>query len=315
METAAETASSQTQSEQEQELSLWQRIPQWGYWLAGGVVVIFGASVAVRLLTEEGSFVRSAWSVGQLLLGMGLFLSMHLWAFAKGVMIENFTVMDMVAHPLEIWGPSLRKLPQGAWRVWLATWGLTGVICATAIIGGLNYEILFRDWGFRRRAKMNLMQKLTDAARNSAEKGAESLEEAVEDFAGKASEQVMPPAEQKKKEAAALKAIDCVVIGYMPASEQTGKGFLSLVLAAVDEKKLRFVGTLAVGIPDEVRNELSRRLSVMHREKPFVPCRLAARWVQPRIALRVQFEDFGENQQLQNPVFGEQLADLKLPGK
>ena len=291
-------------------------MPRWAYILIGGEIFIFVSSVVVRLVTADGSIERSIWSVVQLVLGAILFLTMHVWAFGKAVMLESFTPVDLLAHPLDIWGPSLRKLPQGAWKVWLAAWGLTAVICSIVIVGDLRYGALFEDWGFRQRAKPNLLQKITDAAKNSAEKGADNLKDAVNDLAEEAAKNVPNPDDLKKKVAEQPKqAIDCVIVGYIPATGSDGKGFKSLVLAAVRDNKLCYVGTVSEGFSDKFREDLGQRFAKLHREKSFVPTKMAAKWIQPIIACRVKFVDWNDNNHLLKPIFDEQLADLKFKAK
>lgn len=305
-------ANPHVQEKAEEKKTLWQRMPRWVYVLMAGEIVIFAMSLLVALVTDQVCFERSVYSVVQLGIGAILFLTMQVWAFAKAVMSENFSPVDIIAHPLDIWEPSLRKLPQGAWKVWLAAWGLTAVICSVVIVGGIRFGALFDDWGFRQRAKQNLMQKIADAARDSAGKGAENLNDAIEDFVGEASKNVPNPDDLKKKAAEEPKqSVDCVIVGYVPSTEANGPVFKALVLAAVRDNKLRYVGTVSEGISDKLRQDLNARMPKLHRDRPFVKSTLTAKWIQPVMACRVKFVDWSDTDQIRKPIFDEQLADLK----
>ena len=313
---SASEPQAQAAKEADQNLSVWQRIPKWAYVLFAGEIFLFVESLAIRLITEDGSFERSLWSVLQCGLGILAFVSMQVMAFAKGVMKENLTPMDMLARPLAIWEPTLRKLPKGAWKVWLAIWGLSAAILSVAIIGGLRYSVLFEDWGFRQRAKASLMQKLTEAAKNATEKGADNLNEAIEDFAGEAEKHVPNPDDLKKKAAKTKKLVECVVIGYQTSGNSKEAEPTILLLAAPQGNRLGYVGSLKLAsLPEKQRAEIIERLPKLQRDKPYVRCKLVAQWVNPVLAFKVKFDDWTESKQLLNPVFEEQLADIPFKKK
>lgn len=92
----------------------------------------------------------------------------------------------------------------------------------------------------------------------------------------------------------------CAVIGYLPSGE---KDFRSLVLAAEENGELRFVGKVGSGIGEKVRAVLNRLLRAGHRERPVIPCRERAVWVQPGIYCWVSCMERTKQGELRAPVF------------
>ena len=102
------------------------------------------------------------------------------------------------------------------------------------VIGGLPYERLW-DWGFKPPAKQDLMAAVMDRAKQVENNKADSLEEAVGDFAGKAGldEEKTPPKPRKNT--------DCVIIGYQ--FDKDGR-LSALVLGTAHLGKLVYAGNV-----------------------------------------------------------------------
>ena len=104
---------------------------------------------------------------------------------------------------------------------------------AVAVIGGVRYSAIFDDWGFEKQATPNLLNEITKQAREHEGEGADSLEDAVNDFAGEEE-----PVEEEPVIVERF-AMDCLIIGYTGNSPDKFDG---LVLAALLRGRLQYVG-------------------------------------------------------------------------
>jgi len=292
------------QEEVEEPKPLWELVPLWGYILAAGVVLIIGVSVLGRLSTPEGSWARTYWALGQCAIGVLLFFAGHAWSYlALVTKSDKFGMLDFLLKPCAIWSETCSQLPATQQRVWLGSWGAATAVLALAIVGGVRYSAIFDDWGVKKQAKMNLVQAITEQARNQEEEGADSLDGAIEDFAGKANVEDLKPKPEEPKRI----EVDCVVIGYRQSPNEAS--FSDLLLATVVNGRLKFVGTVSEGISPEARKELEQRLPTIPRKTPFVDCRYPGHWVKPQITCRVTAQGWSESKMLTRIEFDQLLAE------
>lgn len=280
------------------------RLPKWSYILASGVVAIFFVSLAVRVITPDDSFSRSLWSVTQLLVGGSTFVAVHIYAFLRaGMKTSGFDAFDVIIHPIEVWRPSFRELPDTARRIYAGAWGFTAALCAMVIIGGIRYSVLTDDWGFRERPTKNLSKKIREQMLAAAREGEDSLDDAINDLAGD---------EKKKDEEHDLEMLsaDCVVIGYNIDSESGA--VKELVLASLVDEKLQYVGTVSGGIPEDVQEDLKSRLPGLAQDEPLLKCPVSAKWVKPIVTCRTSFKSWSDTKRMQQPVFKQLLADTDV---
>ncbi|HVW03198.1 MAG TPA: hypothetical protein VHB77_22745 [Planctomycetaceae bacterium] len=282
---------------------LWTLIPAWGWILAGGVIAIAAVSLVGRLITPPNSWARTNWAVAELMIGAGLLLGGHGWSFMVTVMKSaQAGLLDFLLKPITIWSVTFQQLPRSARRVWLGGWGLATMLCAMTIVGGLRYSAIFDDWGFRKPAEKNLAKAVMEKAlaNKRREEGTEGIDKATKDFAGEAGK-IDPMDDSQLTE-----QIDCVVFGYRP-HEKT----IDLLLAAVVQQELRYVGTVSRGITPETREQMLQRLETLGREKPFIKCDEEATWVEPLVSCRIKFKNWSDAGRLFWPKFDSMLADVK----
>ena len=197
----------------------------------------------------------------------------------------------------------MHELPKSFKRVALCTWGLSAALFAALVVGGVKYDEVI-DWG---KVPPKKKSKPRIAIPLDAPPTDQSMEEALDDFANKAG--VGPVDEKDKEKLLAEKrqnSINCVIIGFMPHREND---FHALLLAAEPEGKLRWVGMVSSGIPEDVRYMLNRQLRQTLRSTPAVRCNLEAFWVEPKIKCTVKFEDWSPNKRMMNPAFEKLLID------
>lgn len=281
-----------------------KQIPQWAYVLVGGLVVMFVGSLAVRFTTHPLSALRFYWAIGQLCVGLTAFVAAHMVCFMFAS-TEDATIglTDPVLRPLAIWKPSIYALPTSFRRVAIGAWGLGAALCAL-LIGGIPWEAL-TDWGDPApRRKTSLVSAITQRAK--METAEESLEESVKDFAGQAGD--VKPEEEEEKEDPTKRTHDaeCVIIGYIPsASDPTD--FVSLLVATDVRGRLKIVAHVSDGIPAEVHASLREQMKELKRERPFIPSRQEAVWLQPKLFCRVGFNDYNSSEKMKEPLFREML--------
>jgi bifunctional non-homologous end joining protein LigD len=109
------------------------------------------------------------------------------------------------------------------------------------------------------------------------------------------------PAWQKVKP---VQTVPCLILGYTPSRD----GLHSLLLAALQEGSLRYVGELTRGFRASQRGELPLRLAARRRSQPVVACPQEAVWVEPELYCRVQFRCWTPAGRLRDAVFRGLLA-------
>ena len=92
----------------------------------------------------------------------------------------------------------------------------------------------------------------------------------------------------------------CVVIGYTPGRE----GFSSLLVAALRENTLGYVGQLTSGFTKQQRAKLTSALVQNRCAEVAVACPKRAIWVKPRVYCEVRFLAWTANGRLRGASFG-----------
>lgn len=100
----------------------------------------------------------------------------------------------------------------------------------------------------------------------------------------------------------------CAVIGFVPA-DGPGEDFSALVIASQIEGDLRCVGRVGTGFDAALRARINAYLWSHPRERPVVPCREKARWVEPGLYCTIRCMERTKGGQLRAPVFGELYGD------
>jgi len=150
-------ASWNQQSAPDTYLGMLKSIPLWVHGLWIGLVVIFIVSMAANLLLPpEGSY-RCAWTLTQAGLGIAAAAVAHVIVFLATIPhTDRFGPFDIVLKPLEIWKPTIHKLPAHAWRLCQASWGIAAALCALTLIGGVPYSAVFEKGVVVKQLKVSL---------------------------------------------------------------------------------------------------------------------------------------------------------------
>ena len=90
----------------------------------------------------------------------------------------------------------------------------------------------------------------------------------------------------------------CTVIGF----SMRGEELRSLVIASEVDGVLRCVGKVGSGLTEAHRAALLAQLPSIEREKPVIPCRHSARWVEPVLFCDVSYLETTGSGDLRSPV-------------
>ena len=121
-------------------------------------------------------------------------------------------VGSVVEAAPKLWVRAFHDLPRRLWFVDAAVCGLVAAIMSSLVIGGIPYERLW-DWGFKQPPKQDLMGAVMDRAKElDSRNGADSFEEAINDFAGKGD--ITGGRARQAEPAEAAHKVDCVILGY-----------------------------------------------------------------------------------------------------
>jgi len=261
-------------------------LPRWSWVIIASVLIIGVESVLVRIATPEGSALRTAWSLVQLILGITMIFVCHIVNFIfLAAEDADFGLLDMLLKPLKLWSRTLRHLPYRLWLANSAACGVAAALMSLLVIGGIPYERLW-DWGIDPPPKKNLVCAVIDRAKQlESQNNSDNLQDAIRDFAG--SEDVEPDVAKKQPEKLRGKA-DCVILGYQ--LDRDGR-LIALLLGTAHNNRLIYVGRVEPNLPEEERNQLLQALQSIRSERPFIPLQADAIWVKPHLACRISFAE------------------------
>jgi hypothetical protein len=281
-ETEDETDSAVAPTTKKSHLRVWlELMPKWSWVIIGTALGVIVESVVVRLITPAGSSIRTIWSLTQLFGGVLVFISCHIFNFmVLAAEDADFGVMDLLLKPLKLWIRAVRELPKRLWVSNTAASSIVAALMSVLVIGGIPYE-RFWDWGFDAPVKQELMAAVMDRAKQLEDRnGADSLEEAIGDFAGTADGLTATPEKPRQK-------ADCVILGYQ--LDKDGR-LSALVLGTTHVGRLVHAGTVDLQMSSRERSELLRVLSSIRTSRPLIPIESDRTiWIKPQFTCRVTY--------------------------
>jgi hypothetical protein len=119
-------------------------IPLWTYPIWMGMAAILALSLFESVKLPRVGAERAIWTVAQASLGLIAAGVAHVLTFFIAIpSMEKHGPFDLFLKPFDFWRYTIRKLPTGAWRLWMITWGLTAAFSALVLIGGIRYSAMF----------------------------------------------------------------------------------------------------------------------------------------------------------------------------
>jgi hypothetical protein len=291
---------------QKSHLRVWlDLLPRWSWVIIATLLAVVIESVVVRLVTPTGSGLRTSWSLWQLAIGIVVFVGCHIFNFlvlAAGD--ADVGLMDLVLKPLKLWMRAVHNLPT---RLWVSNSAASGVMAAAMsllVIGGIPYE-RFWDWGIDAPVKQDLMGAVMDRVKKlESQNGADNLEDAIGDFAGKADELTEPTPPKHREKA------DCVILGYQV--DRNGR-LDTLVLGTNYLAKLVFACRIKPEMSQDELAQLLDNLSRIRTHQPLIAIQGDSTiWVKPHYACRVNYAH-REKGQLRDVTWNRMLGRIGQP--
>lgn len=290
-------------------LEVWMNLlPWWAWAIIGTVSIVVAESVIVRQTAPAGSWLRTAWSFTQLLVGVITFLGFHLFSFlVQAADDADMNTQDLLIRPLKVWKRIFRELPTRLWLVNSAAASLTAVVMSLAVIGGLNYERLL-DWGFEPPPKkQKLMGAMMSQMQKTGKSSRDNLQDAVQDFAGSQNldqdQQPTAPPPKPREET------DCVILGYRAG--QDGR-IHTLLLGTSRGKKLVYAGTVPPPDKQEFAG-LEQQLVAARTDYPFLQLHTDATWVEPKFTCRASYTSQAKDGRLLGIRWEKYSGTISMP--
>ena len=141
-------------------------LPLWGHVLWVGLVSIFGLSVFMSIKLPSFGPERAIWTLAQALIGMIAAGTAHVLVFFSAVPVtDKYGPFDLFLKPLDFWRYAIRKLPAKPWRLWMFAWGLTAMLSALVLIGGIRYSVIFETKSTPKKSTWYLTPELPTRGR------------------------------------------------------------------------------------------------------------------------------------------------------
>ena len=105
--------------------------------------LLLGLFVRTRAANEEalrGFIALTTVGVSAVVIGIAHLLAC-LYAMKRD---RRITPIDAMISGFSVWQPTITQLPATRFRLWSMSWGVTAVITALLIIGGIDYNAPFR---------------------------------------------------------------------------------------------------------------------------------------------------------------------------
>jgi hypothetical protein len=306
-ETETEKLSGASEKAKPSHLGVWLKLlPRWAWVVVASVVAVTIESVVARVATPDGSAMRTAWSVGQLVLGLIVAVGCHVFNFLT-LAAEDADVglLDLLLKPLKLWQRAVQNLPTRLWVFNATVSSLAAVVFSIVVIGGIPYDRLW-DWGIKERPKQDLMGAVMNRIQQlDSGKGSDDLEHSINDFAGKGNpdETKAPRPEPPKPRSNA----DCVILGFL--TDSSGR-VATLLLGAAEGGKLVYAGNVAPKMDAEDLKSLTERLYAIQSPKPIIKIETEANWVQAKFTCRVTFGQRSKNGRMHDVEWDKMLGRI-----
>jgi hypothetical protein len=257
--------------------------PRWAKILFAGMVVVLAVSyfASKYYLPRGESYTRALWSTIQLGAGLLVVLVGQFWALTLLAPKDDKLGAVDAFIPFRLWSMALNRLPLTDKPVWAGAWGMTAMVCAVLVTGGLEYWKQF--YNPKKIANPDLVAAAGFLAKKKSDK---DLTESVKDFAKMGT----PKEEEKKKDT--RQTVSCIIIGYLRGE---GKMISGLILATVRNKGVAYAGVVNRGFTAENSEEMLPELAKLVRPEPveqfqnLVLKHPAAIWVEPKLFCEVHY--------------------------
>jgi len=308
--------------------NLFASLPVWFWIMMGGSIgiLLLGLVVRTRAANEEdlrGFIALATLGVSAVVIGVSHLLAC-LYAMKRD---RRITPMDAMISWFSVWQPTITQLPATRFRLWSMSWGITSVITALLIIGGIDYNAPFRtEKKVETKAfGSTVIQAITGAAKaagqNNGAEGMEdalgqlgdpnmvgadgggggSLEDAVNGLTGTPEDLAGLAMDESETKETAEKSMLCIIYGMVMDDEQAPARFL---FAGKANRKYQHIA--AINAADLTKNDYDRltiRLSRKIRNKSAIPSDFDAIWVDPVLVCKIRYVRRNKDGTVHGPKF------------
>jgi hypothetical protein len=155
-------------AQQESYAALLKTIPFWIHVLWIGVIGFLALSALATLRLPKFGYERAMWTLTQVSLGLMAAAAAHVMTFFIAIpSSEKHGPFDLLIKPLDFWRFTMRRLPSGAWRLWMFAWGLTAAFSALILIGGIRYSTMFETKSTKKKSTWYQTSQIVPAERQA----------------------------------------------------------------------------------------------------------------------------------------------------
>lgn len=299
----SEVAAGEQFEDSQEATNLLNCIPPWLWVAVAGVMVIFGSSIAAAKKFSVVDDNQSFWAWTELLTGFGIAVAAHGWAaFIAKKSDDRLTFSDVLLNWMAVWQPTITRLPSSAPRIWMFAWGITAMLCSLFVIGGHDTSMFFKqEYEEPESVLPDVVNAVAGAAKKKARK-AGSLEEALRGVGNP--EEMLPdgvPDGEGLDEALkpAGPELICAIFGVKVDRRGQPTHFL---LCGRSKEQMQYVATVKADTLDRpTLKSVIQRLARTNQSRPAVPTAFSAIWVQPKIAMRVEYASIAGDGTLARP--------------
>ena len=286
-------------------LATLKHVPDWVWTLLAGAVVIVVISFGAHVMLPPNSYPRALWSTLVIAGCVMTVFIVQIWLMVELAPKDEENRLSpwqlLWIFPARLWKHAFKRLPETRRQISIGAWAWVGIKCTIVIVGGMDF------WYQYYQPKKIAGRGLQDAvaAVEAAADNRKSLEESIEDFAGKGSDLIKKKTEDKTDRRPAM---ECVIIGYT-VDDADGK-LAALIIATIKDDSLTFAGVVHRGLTPEVAEELQTRFAKLVRPNPFIRgLRIPnAVWVKPEVFCEVQQSGWTTDGTLNDARFKALLA-------